>query len=370
MLDDFLSLGVHSDFISGLDALGIQKPTPIQKEAIPMLLQGGGDLIAQAQTGTGKTAAFGIPLLTKVDPTSPLIQGLIMAPTRELAKQISKALFRFTKYCQDKTFIEVATGGDKIDLQIQRLSRPTHILVATPGRLMDLIKKGLVLDAVKFLVLDEADEMLSMGFQAELDQIFKLTAKREATWLFSATFQKKLHLLTQHHMSSQAHRLKVDPTQIVNRNIDHYYAICAREEKDTFIINYLNKQASSRGLIFCRTRAGSIRMSEILAEAGFSVAVIHGDLSQRDRDKAMRGFRKERSQFLIATDVAARGIDISGLSFIIQHQLPDAMQYYTHRSGRTGRAGKRGVSITLIEPEERRQIKKLEESLGLNFTLA
>lgn len=370
MSDNFSSLGVHCDLTSGLDALGIQIPTAIQKDAIPILLQEGGDLIAQAQTGTGKTAAFGIPLLTKVDPNSPLIQGLIMAPTRELAKQISKALFRFTKYCQKKIYIEVVTGGDKIDLQVQRLSRPTHILVATPGRLMDLIKKGLILDGVKYLVLDEADEMLSMGFQTELDKIFKLTTQREATWLFSATFQKKLHLLTQDHMSSQAHRLKVDPMQIVNRNIDHYYAICARDEKDAFIINYLNKQASNRGLIFCRTRAGSIRMSGVLAKAGFSVTVIHGDLSQRDRDKVMRGFRKERSQLLIATDVAARGIDIEDLSFIIQHQLPDAMQYYTHRSGRTGRAGKRGVSITLIEPKERRQINKLEQSLGVNFIQA
>ena len=369
MLDNFLSLGVHSDLVTGLDALGIQKPTPIQKEAIPILLKKGGDLIAQAQTGTGKTVAFGLPLLTRVDTRSPLIQGLIMAPTRELAKQISKELFRFTKYCQNKTFVEVATGGDKIDLQVQRLNRPTHILVATPGRLLDLIKKGLVLDTVKYLVIDEADEMLSMGFQAELDKIFRMTAQRESTWLFSATFQKKLQMLIQSHMSVQAQRLKVDPSQIVNRNIDHYYAVCTREEKDVFIINFLNKQNSSRGFIFCRTKAGAIRMGRVLTVAGFSVTVIHGDLSQRDRDKVMRSFRKERYQFLIATDVAARGIDIKGLSFIIQHQLPDAMQYYTHRSGRTGRAGERGVSITLIEPEERRQIKKLEDSLGVNFIL-
>lgn len=369
MSDTFSSLGVRADLVLGLDALGIQLPTPVQRAAIPFLLKDGGDLIAQAQTGTGKTAAFGIPLLSKVDPKSPLIQGLIVAPTRELAKQIGKALFRFTKFCDDKIFVEVAAGGDKIELQMQRLGRPTHILVATPGRLMDLLKKGLLLDAVQYLVLDEADEMLSMGFQQELGEIFKQTAERKATWLFSATFQKKLHHLIEDHMSPHAHRVQVEPKQIVNRNIDHQYAICAREEKDAFIIGYLKAQGSNRGLIFCRTRAGAIRMGEELEKAGLSVAVIQGDLSQRDRDKVMRGFQKERIQFLIATDVAARGIDVEGLSFVIQHQLPDAMQYYTHRSGRTARAGKQGFSLTLIEPGERGQITKLEQSLGLNFTL-
>jgi ATP-dependent RNA helicase DeaD len=206
-----------------------------------------------------------------------------------------------------------------------------------------------------------------MGFQQELASIFKEAAKRKATWLFSATFQKRVQGLTEDYMSPGAHRVQVEPKQIVNRNIEHQFAICAREEKDAFIINYLKEQGSARGLIFCRTRAGAIRMGEELEKAGLSVAVIQGDLSQKDRDKVMRGFKKERIQFLIATDVAARGIDVEGLSFVIQHQLPDAMQYYTHRSGRTARAGKKGVSLTLIEPGERGQITKLEQSLGLNF---
>jgi ATP-dependent RNA helicase DeaD len=369
MSNQFLSLGVRADLVEGLDALDISTPTPVQQAVIPFLLGGGGDLIAQAQTGTGKTAAFGIPLLTKVDPELPKIQGLIIAPTRELAKQIGKALFRYTKFCSDKLFVEVAAGGDKIELQMQRLDRPTHILVATPGRLMDLFKKGLLLDAVHTMVLDEADEMLSMGFQQELTEIFKQTTKRKATWLFSATFQKKLHSLIENYMSPHAHRVQVEPQQIVNRNIEHQYAICAREEKDAFIINYLRAQGTKRGLIFCRTRAGSIRMGEELEKAGLSVAVIQGDLSQRDRDKVMRAFKKERVQFLVATDVAARGIDVEGLSFVIQHQLPDALQYYTHRSGRTARAGKKGVSLTLIEPGERSEIKKLETELSLNFSL-
>ncbi|MGZ0656304.1 DEAD/DEAH box helicase [Coraliomargarita sp. W4R53] len=369
MADNFQSLGVRADLVQGLDELGIKTPTPVQNATIPFLLNEGSDLIAQAQTGTGKTAAFGVPLLMKVDPTVDKIQGLIIAPTRELVKQIGKELFRFTKFCAPKIFIEVAAGGDKIEDQIQRLSRPTPILVATPGRLMDLLKAGLQLDGVQYLVLDEADEMLSMGFQQELASIFKATGKRQATWLFSATFQKRVQGLISDHMSVNAHRVQMEPKQIVNRNIDHQFAICAREEKDAFIINYLKGQGSARGLIFCRTRAGAIRMGEELEKAGLSVGVIQGDLSQRDRDKVMRAFKKERVQFLIATDVAARGIDIEGLSFVIQHQLPDAIQYYTHRSGRTARAGKTGVSLTLIGPGERGQITKLEQSLGLNFSL-
>ena len=369
MAENFQSLGVRADLVEGLDALNIQEPTAIQNTVIPFLLKDGGDLIAQAQTGTGKTAAFGIPLLMKVDPALDQIQGLIIAPTRELAKQIGKDLFRFTKFCAPKIFVEVAAGGDKIEDQIHRLSRPTPILVATPGRLMDLLKAGLKLDGVNYLVLDEADEMLSMGFQTELDAIFKETSKRRATWLFSATFQKRVQGLVEGSMSATAHRVQVEPKQVVNRNIEHQFAICAREEKDAFIISYLKSQGSARGLIFCRTRAGAIRMGEELDKTGLAVGVIQGDLSQKDRDKVMRGFKKERIQFLIATDVAARGIDVEGLSFVIQHQLPDAMQYYTHRSGRTARAGKKGVSLTLIEPSERGQITKLEQSLGVNFRL-
>ncbi len=369
MPENFHTLGVRQDLIEGLDALGIRQPTAIQESAIPFLLKEGSDLIAQAQTGTGKTVAFGVPLLSKVDPKSEKIQGLIVAPTRELAKQIGKALFRFTKFCDDKIFVEVAAGGDKIDEQVRRLSRPTQILVVTPGRLMDLLEVGLLLDDVKYLILDEADEMLSLGFQAELNSICEVTKSRSATWLFSATFQQRVQALVEAHMSSQAHRIQIDPKQVVNRDIDHRYTICARQDKDAWIIDYLRAQGTARGLIFCRTRAGAIRMGEVLEEAELPVAVLQGDLSQRDRDKVMRAFKKERIQFLVATDVAARGIDVEGLAFVIHHQLPDALQYYTHRSGRTARAGKKGQSIALIEPDERERLSKLEQSLGVNFRL-
>jgi ATP-dependent RNA helicase DeaD len=369
MSDSFHTLGLRQDLIEGLYALDIRQPTPIQAKAIPFLLEDGSDLIAQAQTGTGKTYAFGLPLLAKVNPQSEKIQGLIIAPTRELAKQIGKALFRVTKFCDDKIFVEVASGGDKMEEQVRRLSRPTQILVATPGRLMDLLEYGLLLDDVEYLILDEADEMLSMGFKDELSAICQVTKSRSATWLFSATFQERVQKLVEAHMSRDAYRIQIGQKQVVNRNIEHRYTICAREDKDAWIIEYLRTRGDQRGLIFCRTRAGSIRMGQELENAGLSVAVIQGDLSQKERDKIMRAFRKERVQFLIATDVAARGIDVEGLSFVINRQLPDALQYYTHRSGRTARAGKKGVSVVLIEPDERERLIKLEAELALNFKL-
>jgi ATP-dependent RNA helicase DeaD len=369
MSTPFKQLGIPEDLNQGIEALGILEPTPIQERAIPFLIEDGGDLIAQAQTGTGKTAAFGLPLLMKMDPSFKEIQGLIIAPTRELAMQIGKQLFRYTKFSA-KIFVEVVAGGDKIDIQAKKLLRPTQIVVATPGRLMDLLKINAIrLQSVRYLVLDEADEMLSMGFQSELEAILKQTKERKSTWLFSATFQQRIKSMVEEHMSAKAHMIKIDTKHVVNKNIDHQFAICSREDKTDFIYKYLKAQGEERGLIFCRTRAGAVSLGQDLTKRGLTVGVLQGDLSQKDRDKVMRAFKKERTQFLLATDVAARGIDVEGLSFVIQHQLPDAMQYYTHRSGRTARAGKKGVSITLIEPKERRKITQLEKELGLNFSM-
>ena len=368
-MSPFSKLGVPEDLILGLDALGITHPTSIQESTIPYLIRNGGDLVAQAQTGTGKTAAFGLPLLTKIDPTNPKLQALVLSPTRELAQQIGKQLFRFTKFSKAKIFVEVTGGGDKIDLQIARLQRPTHIVVATPGRLSDLLKAGaLSLDAVKYLVLDEADEMLSMGFREEVVRIAEMTrASRHGTWLFSATFPERIQRLISDSMSADPKVIQVGKTNVVNRNIAHRTVVCRREEKDDWIANFLLAQETERGMIFCRTRIGAIRLGEQLAKREISVAVLQGDLSQKDRDKVMRAFIKERTRFLIATDVAARGIDVEGLSFVIHRQLPEKQQYYTHRSGRTARAGRKGMSICLIEPDEHHKIAQLEEDLGLHF---
>ncbi|MGB0744733.1 MAG: DEAD/DEAH box helicase [Opitutales bacterium] len=366
---NFKTLGLPDHLIQGIAELGISEPTEIQELAIPFLIDEGTDLIAQAQTGTGKTAAFGLPLLTRMDPDNPTIQGLIIAPVRELAKQIGKQLFRYTKFCDQKIFVEVAAGGDKIEEQIQRLQRPTQILVATPGRLMDLLVAKLDLGAVRYLILDEADEMISMGFRKELNTIFEETKARRSTWLFSATFQDKVREMVEGHMSAEAKQIKVDKKLVVNPNIRHEYMICAREHKDETICQYLMQHRGERGLIFCRTRAGAIRLGEELEKKGLAVGVLQGDLSQRERDKLMRGFKKGRTSYLIATDVAARGIDVEDLSFVIHHQLPDQFQYYTHRAGRTARAGKKGTSLCLIEPDERKEITVLENELQVKFHL-
>ncbi|MDE0835480.1 MAG: DEAD/DEAH box helicase [Akkermansiaceae bacterium] len=354
--------------MKGLVELGIVTPTEVQARSIPFLMKNGGDFCAQAQTGTGKTAAFGLPLLTKVDTKKSHIQGLVVAPTRELAKQIAKQLFRYTKY-SEKIFVEVLSGGEPMDGQIVRLKRPTHIVVATPGRLLDLLrKKALTLVNVKHLVLDEADEMLSMGFKKDLVSIFGLTRGRRSTWLFSATFPDSIQSLVKGSMPGQPEILTVDKAHVVNQNIDHRYAVCGKDEKNEFITEFLGRRGEERGLIFVRTKAGAVALGRQLEKLGFPVDVIQGDLSQRERDKVMRGFKGGRTRILIATDVAARGIDVEGLSFVIHYQLPDELDYYTHRSGRTARAGKKGTSIALIDPRERKKIGRFEEALGVTFT--
>lgn len=367
-MSTFRELGIPGDLVKGLEEMGIVTPTEVQAKSIPFLMKNGGDFCAQAQTGTGKTAAFGLPLLTKIDPKKPVIQGLVIAPTRELAKQIGKHLFRYTKF-SEKIFIEVLAGGEPMDGQIARLQRPTHIVVATPGRLLDLIKrKALTLIDVKHLVLDEADEMLSMGFKKELVSIFALTRGRRSTWLFSATFPDSIHALVKGAMPGQPETLRIDKAHVVNRDIDHRYAVCGKDEKNDFLANFLADREEERGLIFVRTKAGAVALGRQLEKLGFPVDVIQGDLSQRERDKVMRGFKGGRSRILIATDVAARGIDVEALSFVIHYQLPEQLEYYTHRSGRTARAGKKGISVALIDPRERKKIGKFEEALGVVFS--
>lgn len=367
-MSTFRELGIPTGLVKGLEEMGIVTPTEVQTKSIPFLMKNGGDFCAQAQTGTGKTAAFGLPLLTKIDPKKPVIQGLVIAPTRELAKQIGKHLFRYTKF-SEKVFIEVLAGGEPMDGQIARLQRPTHIVVATPGRLLDLIKrKALTLVDVKHLVLDEADEMLSMGFKKELASIFALTRGRRSTWLFSATFPDSIHALVKGAMPGQPETLRIDKAHVVNRDIDHRYAVCGKDEKNDFLANFLADREEERGLIFVRTKAGAVALGRQLEKLGFPVDVIQGDLSQRERDKVMRGFKGGRSRILIATDVAARGIDVEALSFVIHYQLPEQLEYYTHRSGRTARAGKKGISVALIDPRERKKIGKFEEALGVTFS--
>jgi len=366
-LKTFTELGIPENLIQGIEELGIKRPTAIQLQAIPFLINDGGDLIAQAQTGTGKTAAFGLPLLMKMDTKTPQIQGVIVAPTRELAKQIGKQLFRFTKY-SEKVFVEVLCGGDNFARQVEKLRRPTHIVVVTPGRLIDLVhKKAMTLEHVKHLILDEADEMLSMGFKDELGKIIGFTKNRTSTWLFSATIPDAIKRLIKDCMSESAHMLKIDRAHVVNPDITHQFKACLKSEKTEFIASFLRRQNDQRGMIFCRTKACANTLTKELADKGFSVDVLQGDLMQKERDKVMRAFKKQRVQFLVATDVAARGIDVEGLSFVIHHQLPEQVEYFTHRSGRTARAGKKGISLVLIEPRERNKLSHLAKQFDLQF---
>ncbi len=363
----FEDLGIADGYIKGLAELGIETPTDVQLKTIPMLIGKRTDFIGQAQTGTGKTAAFGLPLLAGVDAAKPQIQAVVLAPTRELAKQVQKQLFRFTKHAE-RIFSEVVCGGDKIDRQIEALKRPCQILVATPGRLMDLLRsKAVDLSKVRTLVLDEADEMLKLGFREDIESIMKTTAGSRHIWLFSATMPAGIKKMISTHLASDAPFLKIDKKHIVNPNIRHQYIVCKEGEKLERIVGFLKDRGEQRGIVFCRTRADCVAFAKELEPYGLSSVALHGDLMQTERDKIMRMFKKERARLLITTDIAARGIDVEGLSFVIHHQLPEKNEYYTHRSGRTARAGKTGISLAMVHPLDAKRIDRLERELGIVF---
>ncbi len=368
MATTFFDLGIKNQFIKGLRELNIKVPTEIQAEAIPILLKNNTDFVGLAQTGTGKTAAFGLPILQNIDPKNDNIQALILAPTRELVQQIQKQLFKFTKYCDDKIYAEGIYGGEKMDIQMKRIQRTTHIVVATPGRLLDFIERGEInIKNIDTLVLDEADEMLSMGFKQDLNNILKYTDGTRHTWLFSATMPEEIESMVKTYMSPKAIRIEVNKNSLVNANISHHYIVTSVKEKTNIIERLLDKYNNDRGIIFTRTKAGAMQLTEKLKAEGFSVEALQGDMQQKERDKVMRAFKNELLQYLISTDVSARGIDVNNLAFIIHHQLPDQQEYYTHRSGRTARAGKTGESIALIISGEEQEIQKLQKDLDIKI---
>ncbi len=367
-MKSFLELGVQKTYVKALKELNIVNPTEIQDTVIPSLLQSKTDLIGLAQTGTGKTAAFGLPLLHAIDVNVSEVQALIIAPTRELVQQIKKQLFKFTKYSAHKIFIEDVFGGEKIDRQIKNLTRVTHIVVATPGRLLDLVERGAVdISNVKILVLDEADEMLSMGFKEDLNKILKYNTKKRNTWLFSATMPEEIKRIVNTYMSPNALKVEINKNALVNANITHHYIQTSIPEKVNMLVRILEKRNDERGIIFCRTKAGTKKLALELQNEGFAVGALEGDMQQKDRDKVMRAFKNESLQVLISTDVSARGIDVSNLGFVLHHQLPEQQDYYTHRSGRTARAGKTGQSIALIIPGEMQNVINLQKALGIVF---
>ncbi|MDT7831744.1 DEAD/DEAH box helicase [Flavobacteriaceae bacterium S356] len=367
-MSNFSSLGIQKSFVKSIKELGITEPTEVQEKSIPILLNSHTDFIGLAQTGTGKTAAFGLPILQKIDSKKDAIQALILSPTRELVQQIKKQLFKFTKYHDEKIFTEGVYGGEKIERQINNLKRTTHIVVATPGRLIDLIERGDVnLKNIKTLVLDEADEMLSMGFKQDLNRILKYTSGDRNTWLFSATMPEEIKRIIKTYMNVNAPRVEINRESLVNANIRHQYVRTTLKEKTENIISYLDKRSSDRGIIFCRTKAGAQNLSKQLSEEGFSVAALEGDMQQKERDKVMRAFKNQSLQYLVSTDVSARGIDVKGLEFVIHHQLPEKLDYYTHRSGRTARAGKTGASVAFILPNELQRIHEIQRELNIKF---
>jgi ATP-dependent RNA helicase DeaD len=368
VLISFTDLGINQQYLEALAENGIHTPSIIQEKAIPFLINTGTDFIGQAQTGTGKTAAFGLPILHRVNPEIKQVQALIICPTRELAQQIAKQLFKFTKYSDSKIFTESVYGGEKIDLQISRLRRPTQIIVSTPGRLLDLLERNaLNLENVKTIVLDEADEMLSMGFKPDIDKILNFTHKTANTWLFSATIPESLKEIIDEFLAEDAFKIEVEKDAVMNQDIAHQYMICDIKDKVNLLARFLKAKAQERGIIFCRTKAAAQTLAKQLQSKNISAEAIHGDLGQRDRDRVMRLFKSDRLQLLIATDISARGIDVSNLSYVLHYQLPDQMEYYTHRSGRTARAGKKGLSMAFVAPSELEKIAAIEKELHISF---
>ena len=366
-METFKQLGVSENLITALTEMKITNPTEIQEKAIPFLLKNTSDFIGQAQTGTGKTIAFGIPLLQKIKANDTNVQALILSPTRELCQQIAKQLFKMTKHTE-KVFVEAVFGGEWIEIQIKNLQRPTQIVVATPGRLIDLIQKQAIdLSHVKTIVLDEADEMLSMGFKDDIDTILEKVHKNSNTWLFSATLPDGLRSLILKYMSPDLHTIQVSKTEVVNGLIEHQFFICEMNQKFDFVVQFLQSQGAGRGIVFCRTKADAQVVARKLVAKNIAADAIHGDLEQRDREKVMRAFKNKKVQVLVATDISARGIDVEGLAYVVHYQLPDQIEYYTHRSGRTSRAGKRGISISFVTKDDLQMLTKIEKTLKIKF---
>lgn len=368
-MKNFEALGLSPQVLQALQEMGFENPTDIQAETIPHLLTQTSDIIGLAQTGTGKTAAFGLPLVELCDPEYKQTQALVLAPTRELAQQIAKQLGDFSKHIKGLQ-ISCVYGGAGIQQQIKETRKGPQIIVATPGRLIDLINRNAVsLKEVGCVVLDEADEMLNMGFREELDEILSTTPEEKYTWLFSATMPDEISRMVSNYMLDP-HEIKVDQKQVVNKNIDHQYSIIKASNKVEALRRMLDFDPDMYGVVFCRTKIDTQKVAEELVESGYPAEPIHGDLAQSQREAVMKRFRSKTLRLLVATDVAARGIDVNDLTHVVHFALPDDPEYYTHRSGRTARAGKKGISIALITKGEVRRLKFLESKLKINFSRA
>ncbi|MBD5181332.1 MAG: DEAD/DEAH box helicase [Bacteroidales bacterium] len=362
----FEELGVEPDLLRAINELGFEHPMPIQEMVIPHLLSKDGDVVGLAQTGTGKTAAFGLPVLQRINPDSDAPQALIIAPTRELCLQIAGDLADFSKY-QDNVRILPVYGGSSIDSQIRSLRKGVQVIVATPGRLIDLIKRGEVsLADVHTVILDEADEMLNMGFLDDINEILSHVPEQRKMLMFSATMPKEIANISKRFMK--------DPVEFVagnknegSKNVKHIYYMVKAHDKYLALKRIADNNPDIYGIIFCRTRKETQEIADKLIADGYNADCLHGDLSQQQRDLAMKKFRDHVTQLLVATDVAARGLDVDDLTHVINYGLPDDVAVYTHRSGRTGRANKTGVSVAIIHSREKHKLRDIEKIIGKEF---
>lgn len=366
-MTDFSSLGIDPKLLEAINALGFHSPTEVQQKAIPILLDKEIDIVVLAQTGTGKTAAFGLPMLQKIDTSSRTTQGLVIAPTRELCIQISKELVKYASAIKGLNIVPIY-GGASINDQAKAVKKGAQVLVATPGRMQDMMRRKYIdISSIAFCILDEADEMLNMGFKEDITNILAYTPDDKLTWLFSATMPKEVARIAKEFMSNPI-EITVGTKNAASTNINHEYYLVSGRERYNLLKRLSDIQPDIYSIVFCRTKRDTQRVAEKLIEDGYSAGALHGDLSQNQRDLVMKAFRAKQIKTLVATDVAARGIDVDNISHVIHYQLPDEIETYTHRSGRTGRASSLGTSIIILTKGELGKIKKLERIINAKIT--
>ena len=362
----FKELGLKKSLVDAVKDLGFETPSEVQEKAIPILLEGEVDLVALAQTGTGKTAAFGFPLIQKIDSASRTTQGLILSPTRELCLQITNEIQLYSKYEKGLNVVAIY-GGASITDQARQIKRGAQIVVGTPGRMKDMIGRGLVdISKIDYCILDEADEMLNMGFYEDIQDILANTPKEKSTWLFSATMPKEVSIIAKKFMHNPV-EITVGVKNSGVATVRHEYYVAGGRDRYPVLKRLADANPDIFSVIFCRTKRDTQKVAESLIEDGYNAGALHGDLSQNQRDLVMNAFRKKQVRMLVATDVAARGIDVDDITHVINYQLPDEIETYTHRSGRTGRAGKSGISMVIVTRSELRKIKAIEAKIKQDF---
>jgi len=365
-MNTFADIGINNDLLKGLSSLGFQEPTPVQAQVIPLMLERQVDLVGLAQTGTGKTAAFGLPLIQMTNTQSRQTQGLVLCPTRELCVQVAKDLEAYSRHVEGLRILAIY-GGASIEQQIKVLRKGVQIIVATPGRLCDLINRRKVdISGVRYVVIDEADEMLQMGFQDELNAILAKTPSEKNTLLFSATMSREVAAIAKKYMSDPV-EVTIGKPNAGAENVRHEYYMVQAKHRYLALKRIVDNCPNNYSIIFCRTRQETQEVANKLIQDGYNADALHGDLSQPQRDQVMRKFRCKNLQLLVATDVAARGLDVNDLTHVINYNLPDDIVYYTHRSGRTGRAGRTGTSVAIVHMKERFKIGQIEKKIKKKF---